>query len=86
MARTSEGQIGGARTSKGRGEARNISMLGQIQVTPRWADYPVQRHNGCWWRGCLGRIRMPPPRKNTGHQEEKVGEEKNKYVTISDGD
>ena len=35
---------GGARTSKGMGEAGNIGVLRRRQVTPRWADDPVRRH------------------------------------------
>ena len=26
----------------------------QRQLTPRRADYPVQRNDGRWWRGCKG--------------------------------
>ena len=45
---------------KGWGEAGCMGMLGQIQVTPMWEDYPVRRHVsvggvGAGW-GC------PPPK------------------------
>ena len=62
-----EGRRGGAQTSKDRGEAGNIGMLGRIQVTLRWADDPAWRHNGRRWRGCWGRRGLPPPE---GHQTE----------------
>ena len=45
---------GGSWTAKDRGEAGNIGMLGLRQVTPRWEDDHVRRHNGSWWRGCWG--------------------------------
>ena len=68
-ARAREGQRGGARTVKGRGEARNIGMLGRIQVTTRWADDPVKRHRIRQWRGCWGRRGTTPPE---GHQTEGI--------------
>ena len=40
-------------------------MLGQRQVTPRWADDPVQRHDISWWRGYQVRRELHPPE---GHQ------------------
>ena len=52
---------GGARTEKGRGKTRNTGMMGQRQVTPRWIDDPVKRHNRRRWRGCQGRRGMPLP-------------------------
>ena len=56
---------GVAQTANDRGEAGKISVLGWRQVTPRWADDPVRRHNGYLWRGCLGRRGVTPPE---GHQ------------------
>ena len=55
-----EGRTGGARTSKDRGEAGNIGMLGQREVMPRWADDP----NGRWWRGFRGRRDLNPPERH----------------------
>ena len=60
MTRARERQRGEARTAKVRGEAGNISMLRRRQVTPRWVDNPVQRHNERLWRGCWGRRGLPP--------------------------
>ena len=40
------GSEGVARTEKDRGNAGCISMLGRKQVTPKWADDPVQIHVG----------------------------------------
>ena len=56
-----EGRRGGERTAKYRGEAGCISMLGQRKVIPSWADDPVRIHGGLWWRGCRGRMGLPPP-------------------------
>ena len=53
MARAREVWRGVAWTTKGRGEVRNISVLGKRQVTLRWVDDPVLRHYGCWLRGFL---------------------------------
>ena len=58
---------GGSRTAKDRGEAGGIGILGRRHVTPRWADDPVQRHDGRWWSGCRSRRGLPPLE---GHQEE----------------
>ena len=63
MAGAREGWRGGAQTVKDRGEAGNIGMLVQRQVTPRWADDPVWRHDRRSWRGCQGIMRLPPPCK-----------------------
>ena len=60
-------------------------MLEQRQVTPGWADDPVRRHAGLRRRECRGRRGHPPPRKEIGQQEERVGQFKNRYVTISNG-
>ena len=48
-------------TEKDIGEAGNIDLLGQRQVTPRWEDDPVQRYIGRQWRACWGRRGLPPP-------------------------
>ena len=41
-----EGWRGEVRTSKDRGEAGYIVMLGRRQVVPRWENATVQRHVG----------------------------------------
>ena len=74
----------GARTSKGRGEAGKIIIMGRKQVMPIWADDPVRINNGCWCRGCWCR-RGTPPQKDIGRWEERVRRVKNKYVKISNG-
>ena len=57
----------------------------QRLVTPRWEDDPVRKQDIIWWRGCLGRRGLPPPRKDIGRQKERADQVKNSYVTISDG-
>ena len=64
------------------GESGNIGMLGQRQVTPKWADDPVRRHGGRRWRGCWGRGGFPP-QKDVRRHEGRAGRDKCKYVTIS---
>ena len=49
----------GSRTEKGKGEVGNFDMLGRIQVMPRWADDPVRRLGGHWWRTCQSRRGLP---------------------------
>ena len=73
-----------SKTVNYRGNAGNIIMLGRVQVTPRWEDDPVQRHNGRWWRGCWGRRGIPPPCKYIRRREGRAGRDKYKYVIISD--
>ena len=76
MAIAREGWRGRSQTAKGRGEARNIGILGQRQVTLSWADDPVLRHDVSSWRGCWGRRRLPPPEGHwTAGREDKVGQE-----------
>ena len=65
MERAREVRRGGARTEKGRGESGNIGMLGRRQVTPRWEDDTVWRHNGSGWRECRVRRGMLPPVKSS---------------------
>ena len=77
------GPEGGAQTAKGRGEAGIIGMLGRRQVTSSWEDDPVRRHDRRQWRGCQGR-RDLTPRKYIGRREGREGQDKNKYLTISD--
>ena len=68
MERAREGRRGKAQKEKGRNEDGRIVILGRRKVTPRWADDPVWRKDGCWWRGFWGRRGMPPPPE--GHQME----------------
>ena len=65
----------------------SISILGQIKVTSGWADDPLKIHDGCWCKGCMdSRGISPPPHWNDiGRLEERVGQVKNNYVTISNG-
>ena len=78
-----EGWRGVALAAKGGGEAGIIGILGRVQVTPRWADDPMMRHNERWWRRCWGKRGMTHMK---GHRKEGrvVGEGQEKYVTISD--
>ena len=41
-----------------------IVMLGQRQVTPRWANDPVWMHEGSRQESDQGRVRAPPPEGN----------------------
>ena len=70
-------------TEKDRGEAGNIDLLGQRQVTPRWEDDPVQRYIGRQWRACWGRRGLPPPWKDIMQSEGRVGRDKYTYVSIN---
>ena len=74
---------GGAWIAKGRGEAGILGILVQRQVMPMWADDPIWRHERRWWRGCLGRRGLPPP-KDIRRRKGRAGWDKNKYITISD--
>ena len=38
----------------------SIGMLERRQVTPGWADDPMQRQDGRRWRGFQGRRRLTP--------------------------
>ena len=62
--------------------ARGIVMMGQIQVTPRWADDPVRRYVGGGSVGAGGG--SPPPEENKEAGREVGAGQVNKYVTISD--
>ena len=57
---------GGARTERSRVVAGGIGMMGRRQVTPRWADDPLQRHVGGEGFGSGG---GSPPWKETRSQE-----------------
>ena len=56
-----EGWRVGARTAMSRLVVGGISTMRNIQVTPRWADNPVQRHVGGGVVGSGGGF--PPGRK-----------------------
>ena len=77
-----EGQMRGARTERSRVMTGGISMLGQIQVTPRCADDTLRRHVGSGsvgeGGGCL------PLEVNQGSVRDGGTGQVNKYVTISD--
>ena len=61
---------GGARTERSRVVAGGIGMLGRRQVTPMWADVPVQRHVG---GGGVGSGGGCPSWKEIGKREEWEG-------------
>ena len=77
-----EGRRGRAWTSRNRVNAGGIGMLGQRQVKPRWADYPVQIHVG--GEGFRSGGGCPPPEGNQESGIEVGAGRVNKYVTISD--
>ena len=70
--RSEGGSEGGGQTSRRRVEAGGIGILVRLQVTPRWADDPVQRHAGYGGVGERGGCH-PPPRREISHQEEREG-------------
>ena len=54
----------------------SIGMMGKIQVTPKWADYTVQRQDGHQWRGFrVRRGRFPPKVHSTAGGEGGTGQE-----------
>ena len=69
--------------------AMGLGMLGQRQVTTRWANEPVWLHVGSRQESGQGRVRAPPPpiRKSGGgwRRADWVKNSGVAYVTIKDG-
>ena len=84
VARVRESWRGVSRTAKVRVKDGSIGMLGRRQVTPRWSDDPMWKHDGRWWRGCQGKRGLPPSEVHRTAGREVRGFN-NKYITISDG-
>ena len=71
--------------------ARGLGVLGQRQVTPRWANDTVWMHNGSRRESVQGRVRAPPPDGNQAEggegqrRSDKVKKSRDAYVTLNDG-
>ena len=71
--------------------ARGIGVLGQRQVTTRWANDTVWLHNGSRWDSGQGPVREPPPDGNQAEggegqrRSDKVKKSRDSYVTLNDG-
>ena len=68
--------------------AMGLGMLGQRQVTPRWANDTVCLHAGSRQESGQGQLRAPPPRRKSEggwRKEETVKKSRVAHVTIHDG-
>ena len=74
--------------------ARGLGVLGQRQVTPRWANDTVWLHNGSRRESVQGRVRAPPQTEirrradkcgEGWRRADKVKKSRDAYVTLNDG-
>ena len=63
--------------------AMSLGILGQIQLTPRWANDSVWLHNGSIQESCQGHVRAPPPpdRNQAEGGEGRSGKRRIEYLT-----